>query len=112
MIHILRFSESALDYIKTYGKDNLKLIHNIRKWVRKLVYVRNKLLDSMKDLHLFRNIERSERLLYHFRKEDHAKITEVFTPLLEEGYMDYKTIFKIDTKKERSEYDSEIEISD
>mmetsp|Transcript_23758 Transcript_23758/g.26382 ORF Transcript_23758/g.26382 Transcript_23758/m.26382 type:complete len:141 (+) Transcript_23758:83-505(+) len=108
----MKFSDRALNFFKNSGKDNLKLVHDIRKWVRKLVYVRNKLLQSMKNLHFFKNNGGDERVLYPFTKEDHTHLTEVFMPLKDEGYMDHFHLFKIDKREEAKDYSSDIDLSE
>jgi len=84
----------------------------VRRWVRKLVYIRNKLLQSLKVLHLFKNNIGQKRVLYPLTKEDHANLTDIFLPLKEQGILNNFELYKINKKGEDKEYTSDIEMSE
>mmetsp|Transcript_19840 Transcript_19840/g.17536 ORF Transcript_19840/g.17536 Transcript_19840/m.17536 type:complete len:107 (+) Transcript_19840:567-887(+) len=105
-------SKEGLQFFKTDGKELLKLVYDVRKWIRKLVYVRNKIFQSLKVLDLFRSYKNGVRTLYPLTKEDHVNIADRIIFFKSNGYFNPFRLWKINKKEECGKYGSDIELSD
>mmetsp|Transcript_12722 Transcript_12722/g.11287 ORF Transcript_12722/g.11287 Transcript_12722/m.11287 type:complete len:111 (+) Transcript_12722:224-556(+) len=108
----IKFSKVALDFFRGKGRDNLRIVHTLRTYVRKMVYCRNKIFKCLKDLQEFNNDEHGNRRDTILMKDDLTQIMENFMPLIKMGYFDKYSIWKIDKRKEDKDYDSEIDLSE
>mmetsp|Transcript_11360 Transcript_11360/g.10026 ORF Transcript_11360/g.10026 Transcript_11360/m.10026 type:complete len:102 (+) Transcript_11360:640-945(+) len=94
------------------GKNWLKHVREIRKWVRKLVYVRNKLLQSLKSLQDFGTDENGVRRIFPLQKEDRMNLLDNLKKIKEKGYINNFSVWRINRRREDKEYGSDIELTE
>mmetsp|Transcript_6840 Transcript_6840/g.5990 ORF Transcript_6840/g.5990 Transcript_6840/m.5990 type:complete len:137 (+) Transcript_6840:490-900(+) len=100
-----KFSECFLSFCKVHGGSVINNLKNIRKYVRKLVYIRNKILQTLRAL--YNTFEDNNE---PYTKSDHMMLMTEFSTYLMTG-IDKFDIWKI-KKKTKEEYTSEIELSE
>mmetsp|Transcript_21706 Transcript_21706/g.19234 ORF Transcript_21706/g.19234 Transcript_21706/m.19234 type:complete len:152 (+) Transcript_21706:507-962(+) len=111
VLNKIKISEKALDYFENNGKQHINMVNQTRRWIRKLVYVRNKLFKSLKELQYNGMNKDGVRLLFPFDKKDHMGLIPSFKELKQKGYFSNFNIWKIG-KKKGQDYSSDIELSE
>ncbi|CAI2369709.1 unnamed protein product [Moneuplotes crassus] len=105
-----KMSKNFLEFSKNHGKRHQKLVSEIRRLVKSLVKVRNKIFNCLNELQNFRiNMKNAEEV--SFSKEDQIKLFEMFSELEKEGCFDIHTIWQLE-KKQGEEYRDEAELSE
>mmetsp|Transcript_5648 Transcript_5648/g.4860 ORF Transcript_5648/g.4860 Transcript_5648/m.4860 type:complete len:94 (+) Transcript_5648:166-447(+) len=89
-----------------------KLVLQIKKLVRKLVWVRNKIYKALKNLHYFKKDSDGIRILFPIPIEDRMNFLQNFSQFKNTPKFSPSQLFNIGKRQEEKEYDSEIEISD
>lgn len=113
MLKILetKVSKSLTNFIKNHGREYTKILQELRKMVRKLVFVRNKMLylkKKTKELEAKANFTNNYPLSF----EDQKKIIKVMKELKENGILDYMSLWHIPLRDKTKEYGSDIELSE
>mmetsp|Transcript_10934 Transcript_10934/g.10837 ORF Transcript_10934/g.10837 Transcript_10934/m.10837 type:complete len:132 (-) Transcript_10934:32-427(-) len=105
-----KMSKNFLEFSKNHGKRHQKLVSEIRRLVKSLVKVRNKIFNCLNELQNFRiNMKNAEEV--SFSKEDQIKLFEMFSELEKEGCFDIHTIWQLQ-KRQGEEYRDEAELSE
>ncbi len=106
-----KFSKSLINFVREHGKEYTKILQDLRKAVRKLVYDRNKIFqlkNRIKDLEAKANFSNN----FPLSLEDQAKILKAMSDLKKKGILDYMSLWHIPTRQPGKEYGSDIEISE
>lgn len=106
-----KFSKSLINFVREHGKEYTKILQDLRKAVRKLVYDRNKIFqlkNKIKDLEAKANFSNN----FPLSLEDQAKILKAMSDLKKKGILDYMSLWHIPKRSTEKEYGSDIEISD
>lgn len=104
-------SEEIVTFLKTRGKEFIKNIQEIRRMVRKLVYVRNKIFELLKKCEsdakkmVFKNYN-------NFPYTDRTNVAQMVTMIKEKGGIDDFKVWKIERKPKVKDYGSDIELSE
>mmetsp|Transcript_107 Transcript_107/g.102 ORF Transcript_107/g.102 Transcript_107/m.102 type:complete len:170 (+) Transcript_107:347-856(+) len=73
--HKFKYSKKVVDYWEKYGKAYLGKINYVRKWARKLIFVRNKLIKAVSGFPKY-NPDMIKEYTYPMEKEDHIVMTQ------------------------------------
>mmetsp|Transcript_14428 Transcript_14428/g.16134 ORF Transcript_14428/g.16134 Transcript_14428/m.16134 type:complete len:125 (+) Transcript_14428:585-959(+) len=106
-----KVSSSLINFVKEHGREYTKILQDLRKTVRKLVYVRNKIFylkKSIKEIENKANFSSN----YPLSIEDQRKILKVMNALKDQKILDYSSLWHIPTRDTEKEYGSDIELSD
>lgn len=106
-----KFSTSLINFIREHGKEYTKILQDLRKTVRRLVYDRNKLFSYKKQL---KKLESKAGFSNNFplSMEDQAKILKAISELKKKGILDFMSLWHIPQRDTAKEYGSDIELSD
>mmetsp|Transcript_27338 Transcript_27338/g.27202 ORF Transcript_27338/g.27202 Transcript_27338/m.27202 type:complete len:127 (+) Transcript_27338:574-954(+) len=106
-----KISKRLINFVREHGKDYMKILQDIRKAVRKLVYVRNKIFflkNKIKELESKANFSNN----FPLSLEDQTKILKAMSDLKKKGVLDYMSLWHIPKRDPHKEFGSDIEISD
>jgi len=92
--------------LNKHGTEVIQDLRGVRKLVRKLIYIRNKILQNLK-----RQSERFDLANYPLSKEDHVLATEEFKAYFD-NCISRNDLWKIDKRTEEKEYGSDVELSE
>lgn len=106
-----KVSKSLINFIREHGKEYTKILQDLRKAVRKLVYDRNKIFYLKTKI---KGLESKAGFSNNFplSLEDQAKILKMMLELKKKGILDYMSLWHIPKRENGKEYGSDIEISE
>ncbi|CAI2369007.1 unnamed protein product [Moneuplotes crassus] len=104
-------SNTLIEFIEAFGKRYLKTLQEIRRLTRKLVYIRNKLLQTLASLsELDQEAESCPDA--PFTKKDRKNIYAHCQQMGDSSVFSKKLVWHIEQRNEVREYCSDIELSD
>ncbi|CAI2374404.1 unnamed protein product [Moneuplotes crassus] len=112
LIKKCRISKKGLEFFRDNNREINTTLFNLKKWIRKLVYVRNKLFHTLKIMQDFKKDKEGIRSLYPVPKDDQVTIMLNNQYLKEKGLLNPFDLYKIGRKSKDADYTSDIELTD
>ena len=98
-----KFSQSLINFIKDHGREYTKILQDLRKMIRKLVYVRNKIFYLKERI---KEIENKANFSNHFPLsiDDQRKILTVMKELKKQQILDAASLWHIPQRDVEKDY--------
>ena len=102
-------SQTLINFVDAHGKSYLKILQGVRKMVKKLVLVRDKIFETLSSLY---ELDKEVEFFTHcpFNKEDFENVKKHCLKMKEENVFSDKILWHIDGGEVEQPYCSDIEL--
>ena len=103
-------SDDLINFVESHGKNFLKILQEMRRLVKKLVYVRNKIFETLTSLY---DLDKESKIVTYFslNKKDYQEVSNHCIKMKESGVFSDKTLWHINERDPDKPYCSDIELT-